>query len=147
MKRGGRHVTTAGSARARFTQSDVRAAVAGIRGSLSFKAPLREYTSFKIGGAAAVGVEPADVQAACLRGRGAGDPCPSKLPYENAPRSRSEGRRMSWLSRLMLRMSVWWSGRLMRARFRCLSWVGQTCLFVTGESMASWSAWLGCEGS
>src|SRR6185503_12082973 len=59
MKRGGRHVTTAGSARARFTQSDVRAAVAGIRGSLSFKAPLREYTSFKIG-------EPADVEDVCL---------------------------------------------------------------------------------
>ena len=66
MKRGGRHVTTAGSARARFTQSDVRAAVAGIRGSLSFKAPLREYTSFKIGGPADVVVEPADVEDVCL---------------------------------------------------------------------------------
>ena len=66
MKRGGRHVTTAGSARARFTQSDVRAAVAGIRGSLSFKAPLREYTSFKIGGPADVVVEPADIEDVCL---------------------------------------------------------------------------------
>lgn len=66
MKRGGGHVTTAGSARARFTQSDVRAAVAGIRGSLSFKAPLREYTSFKIGGPADVVVEPADVEDVCL---------------------------------------------------------------------------------
>lgn len=52
--------------RARFTQADVRAAVAGLRGSLSFRAPLREYTSFKIGGPADVVVEPADIEDLCL---------------------------------------------------------------------------------
>jgi UDP-N-acetylmuramate dehydrogenase len=66
MKRGGRHVTTAARARARFTQADVRAAVAGLRSSLSFRAPLREYTSFKIGGPADVVVEPADIEDLCL---------------------------------------------------------------------------------
>jgi UDP-N-acetylmuramate dehydrogenase len=66
MKRGGRHVTTAARVRTGFTQADVRAAVAGLRGSLSFRAPLREYTSFKIGGPADVMVEPADSEDLCL---------------------------------------------------------------------------------
>jgi UDP-N-acetylmuramate dehydrogenase len=44
----------------------VRAAVAGLRGSASFQAPLREYTSFKIGGPADVLVEPADTEDVCL---------------------------------------------------------------------------------
>ena len=66
MKRGGRHFTTAAKVRARFTQADVRAAVAGLRGSLSFRAPLRGYTSFKIGGPADVVVEPADIADLCL---------------------------------------------------------------------------------
>jgi len=38
----------------------------GIRGSVSFQAPLREYTSFKIGGPADVLVEPADIEDVCL---------------------------------------------------------------------------------
>jgi UDP-N-acetylmuramate dehydrogenase len=66
MKRGGQRVTTAAKVHARFTLADVRAAVAGLRGSVSFQAPLREYTSFKIGGPADVVVEPADIEEVCL---------------------------------------------------------------------------------
>ena len=57
---------TAAKAHAQFTQADLRAAVAGLRGSASFRAPLREYTSFKIGGPADVVVEPADIEDVCL---------------------------------------------------------------------------------
>src|SRR5262244_3135650 len=66
MKRGRRRVTTAAKARASFTQADVRAAMAGLRGSVSFHVPLREYTSFKIGGPADILVEPADIEDVCL---------------------------------------------------------------------------------
>src|SRR5437867_13402557 len=66
MKRRGRRVTTAARVHAGFTLADVRAAVAGLRGSASFRAPRREYTSFKIGGPADVVVEPADVEDVCL---------------------------------------------------------------------------------
>ena len=66
MKRGRRRVTKASSALGPFTQADIRAAVAGVRGSVSFQAPLREYTSFKIGGPADVVVEPADIEDVCL---------------------------------------------------------------------------------
>jgi len=66
MKRGRKPVTTTARVPARFTQVDVRAAVAGVRGSVSFQAPLREYTSFKIGGPADVVVEPADIEDVCL---------------------------------------------------------------------------------
>jgi UDP-N-acetylmuramate dehydrogenase len=66
MKRGRRRVTTAASVLAPFTQADVRAAMVGVRGSVSFQAPLREYTSFKIGGPADVLVEPADIEDVCL---------------------------------------------------------------------------------
>ena len=66
MKRGGRRVTRDANVHAPFTQADVRAAVAGLRGSVSFQAPLREYTSFKIGGPADVVVEPADIEDVCL---------------------------------------------------------------------------------
>ena len=44
----------------------MRAAMAGVRGSVSFQAPLRAYTSFKIGGPADVLVEPADIEDVCL---------------------------------------------------------------------------------
>ena len=44
----------------------MRTAVAGLRGSVSFQPPLREYTSFKIGGPADVVVEPADIEDVCL---------------------------------------------------------------------------------
>jgi UDP-N-acetylmuramate dehydrogenase len=40
--------------------------VAGLKGSVSFQAPLREYTSFKIGGPADAVVEPADIEDVCL---------------------------------------------------------------------------------
>ena len=66
MKRGGRRVTRGATVHAPFTQADVRAAVAGLRGSVSFQTPLREYTSFKIGGPADVLVEPADIEDVCL---------------------------------------------------------------------------------
>jgi len=66
MKRGVRRVTTAAKTHAQFTQADVLAAVAGLRGSVSFQAPLSEYTSFKIGGPADVVVEPADIEDVCL---------------------------------------------------------------------------------
>lgn len=66
MTRGSRDVRTAAKAHAQFTQADVRAAVAGLRGSTSFQAPLREYTSFKIGGPADVVCEPADIEDVCL---------------------------------------------------------------------------------
>jgi UDP-N-acetylmuramate dehydrogenase len=66
MKRGSRRVTTVANVHASFTQTDVRAAMAGLRGSVSFQASLRDYTSFKIGGPADVLVEPADIEDVCL---------------------------------------------------------------------------------
>src|SRR5215510_1809508 len=66
MAQRGRRVSTAARVPARFTQAGMRTAVAGIRGSASFRAPLREYTSFKIGGPADVVVEPADIEDVCL---------------------------------------------------------------------------------
>ena len=66
MTRRDRRATTVAKNHAQFTQADVRAAVAGLRGSASFRAPLREYTSFKIGGPADVVVEPADIEDVCL---------------------------------------------------------------------------------
>ena len=65
MERRGQRVTKATRDHARFPQADLRAAVAGLRGSVSFQAPLREYTSFKIGGPADVVVEPADIEDVC----------------------------------------------------------------------------------
>jgi UDP-N-acetylmuramate dehydrogenase len=62
MKRETRRVTTVTKTQTTFTQADLRAAVAGLRGSTSFRAPLREYTSFKIGGPADVVVEPVDIE-------------------------------------------------------------------------------------
>jgi UDP-N-acetylmuramate dehydrogenase len=62
MKRGTRRVTTVTKTQTTFTQADLRAAVVGLRGSTSFRAPLREYTSFKIGGPADVVVEPVDIE-------------------------------------------------------------------------------------
>ncbi len=44
---------------------DLRTVVAGIKGTVRFHVPLREYTSFKIGGPADVLVEPADVEDVC----------------------------------------------------------------------------------
>ena len=42
-------------------RNKLRAAVAGLRGAVTFNAPLSRYTSFRIGGPADVLVEPADV--------------------------------------------------------------------------------------
>lgn len=66
MKRGGQRVRTIAKIHAQVTSADVRAAVAGLRGTVSFQAPLRDYTSFKIGGPADVLVEPADIEEVCL---------------------------------------------------------------------------------
>ncbi len=49
-------------ASSRWTASDLRAAVSGLRGGVVFNAPLRDYTSFRIGGPADVLVIPADVE-------------------------------------------------------------------------------------
>jgi UDP-N-acetylmuramate dehydrogenase len=46
----------------RFQKRDLQAAVAGLRGAVSFHVPLRAFTSFKIGGPADALVEPADVE-------------------------------------------------------------------------------------
>lgn len=66
MERRSRRVTKATRVHTRFTQAEMQSAVAGLRGSVSFQAPLREYTSFKIGGPADVVVEPADIKDVCL---------------------------------------------------------------------------------
>ena len=66
MKRGGRRVVAAEKVDSRFTKAGVQAAVAGLRGTVSFQTSLREYTSFKIGGPADVLVEPADIEDVCL---------------------------------------------------------------------------------
>ena len=49
-------------AKSRFQKKDLQAAVAGLRGTVTFGASLAAYTSFKIGGPADVLVEPADVE-------------------------------------------------------------------------------------
>lgn len=59
IRRGSRHAT---KERRSGTQRRLRAAVAGLRGAVHFNAPLKEYTSFHIGGPADVLVEPADVE-------------------------------------------------------------------------------------
>ena len=54
---------TAASRGTRKTRThDMRAAVAGLKGTVSFNASLGDYTSFKIGGPADVVVEPSDVE-------------------------------------------------------------------------------------
>ncbi len=59
MARQGR--TDAQTGRRTNSQRRLEAAVDGIRGRVSFDAPLKDYTSFRIGGPADVLVEPADV--------------------------------------------------------------------------------------
>jgi len=59
MARQGR--TDAQTGRRTISQRRLEAAVDGIRGAVSFDAPLKDYTSFRIGGPADVLVEPADV--------------------------------------------------------------------------------------
>ncbi|NWF72108.1 MAG: UDP-N-acetylmuramate dehydrogenase [Nitrospirae bacterium] len=66
MKRGGRRVRAVANVHTQVMQAGIRAAVAGLRGTVSFQAPLRNYTSFKIGGPADVLVEPADIEEVCL---------------------------------------------------------------------------------
>ena len=60
MSRQGR--THAQSGRRTSDQRRLEAAVKGVRGAVSFNAPLKDYTSFRIGGPADVLVEPADVE-------------------------------------------------------------------------------------
>jgi UDP-N-acetylmuramate dehydrogenase len=49
----------------RWTTADLRAAVAGLKGDVKFGAPLKDYTSFRIGGPADVLVMPADAEDVC----------------------------------------------------------------------------------
>ena len=49
----------------RWSMADLRAAVAGLKGDVKFGAPLRDYTSFRIGGPADVLVMPADAEDVC----------------------------------------------------------------------------------
>jgi UDP-N-acetylmuramate dehydrogenase len=56
-----RSTSDAAKRRRTYRQRRVQAAVAGLRGTVRFNAPLKEYTSFHIGGPADVLVEPADV--------------------------------------------------------------------------------------
>lgn len=65
MSRTGRRATSAKRSHERYAKKDLQAAVAGIRGTVSFNASLREFTSFNIGGPADVLVEPADVDDVC----------------------------------------------------------------------------------
>ncbi|MGQ0809712.1 MAG: UDP-N-acetylmuramate dehydrogenase [Nitrospiraceae bacterium] len=51
--------------RRQFGIRELRASVVGLRGKVTFDAPLRDYTSFRIGGPADVLVEPADVEDVC----------------------------------------------------------------------------------
>ena len=60
MARQGR--TDAQTGRRTISQRRLDAAVEGIRGPVLFDAPLKDYTSFRIGGPAHVLVEPADVE-------------------------------------------------------------------------------------
>lgn len=50
-----------GRSRRTWSQRDLAPVVAGIRGEVRFRAPLRDHTSYKIGGPADVLVRPADV--------------------------------------------------------------------------------------
>lgn len=59
MARQGR--TDVQTGRRTISQRRLEAAVDGIRGTVAFNAPLKDYTSFRIGGPADVLVEPADV--------------------------------------------------------------------------------------
>ncbi len=61
MKAGNRRARTRTRGRTKFSKQDLQAAVKGIRGRVSYRAPLDAYTSFKIGGPADVLVEPVDV--------------------------------------------------------------------------------------
>ncbi|MDK2742639.1 MAG: UDP-N-acetylmuramate dehydrogenase [Nitrospira sp.] len=49
-------------ARPRYAEHRLRSAVVGLRGTVRFNAPLKDYTSFRIGGPADVLVLPADVE-------------------------------------------------------------------------------------
>ncbi len=48
--------------RTRASRDDLKAVVSGLRGEVRFRAPLRDYTSFRIGGPADVLVTPADIE-------------------------------------------------------------------------------------
>src|SRR5262245_35808953 len=66
MKRGGRCITPATKVHIQIKQADIRAAVAGLQGAVSFRVSLGGYTSFKIGGPAELLGEPADIEDVCL---------------------------------------------------------------------------------
>jgi UDP-N-acetylmuramate dehydrogenase len=57
--------TTSRRTPTRWSAADLRAAVAGLRGDVKFGAPLKNYTSFRIGGPADVLAMPADADDVC----------------------------------------------------------------------------------
>ena len=60
MRNGAQRQSSSGRWRANTSSHDLQAVVAGLRGEVRFGAPLRDYTSFRIGGPADVLVIPVD---------------------------------------------------------------------------------------
>lgn len=60
-----RHAEAMNNMHRAWNKQDLRAAVAGLRGDVKFGAPLKDYTSFRIGGPADVLVMPADAEDVC----------------------------------------------------------------------------------
>lgn len=61
MRNGAQRQSSSGKSRTNASSYDLDAVVSGVRGEVKFRAPLRDYTSFRIGGPADVLVVPADV--------------------------------------------------------------------------------------
>ena len=61
MRNGAQRRSSSGQAKTNASSYDLRAVVSGLRGEVKFGAPLRDYTSFRIGGPADVLVVPADL--------------------------------------------------------------------------------------
>ncbi|HET8579705.1 MAG TPA: UDP-N-acetylmuramate dehydrogenase, partial [Nitrospiraceae bacterium] len=61
MGNGAQRQSSSAQAKINVSSYDLRAVVSGLRGEVKFGAPLRDYTSFRIGGPADVLVVPADV--------------------------------------------------------------------------------------
>lgn len=61
MRNGAQRQSSSGKSRTNASSYDLDAVVSGVRGEVKFRAPLRDYTSFRIGGPADVLVVPVDV--------------------------------------------------------------------------------------
>lgn len=60
MRNGGQHQSPSSKSRTNASSYDLHKVVSGLRGEVKFRVPLRDYTSFRIGGPADVLVIPAD---------------------------------------------------------------------------------------